>query len=81
VAVNAGRAATDKLVRRRHWTIPVAYDLTGIIGQLYGVTVCPMIEIAGPGGIVAQRLIGEGWERPAALAASVRQFVAGQPAQ
>jgi hypothetical protein len=74
VAVNAGRAQTAALVRRHHWTIPVAYDLTGTIGQLYGVVVCPIIELVRPGGIVEQRLIGERWRSPAALAPRVAQL-------
>lgn len=67
VAVNAGRAQTATLVRRHRWTIPVAYDLTGTIAQLYGVVVCPIIELVRPGGVVEQRLIGERWRSPAAL--------------
>jgi hypothetical protein len=76
VAVNASRATTARLVRRHHWTIPVAYDLTGAIGQVYGVEVCPMIELVRPDGIVEQRLIGYPWRRPAALAARVSQLAA-----
>jgi hypothetical protein len=69
VAVNAGRAQTATLARHHHWTtIAVAYDLTGTIGQLYGVVVCPVIELVRPGGIVEQRLIGERWRNPDALA-------------
>lgn len=79
VAVNASRSTTARLVRRHHWTIPVAYDLTGAIGQIYGVSVCPLVELVRPGGIVAQRLIGEKWEQPAALAAAVRRSL-GAPA-
>jgi len=74
VAVNAGHAATERLAREHHWTIPVAYDLTGAVGQLYGVSICPLIELAGAGGIVERRLIGEGWERPSRLAAAVARL-------
>jgi hypothetical protein len=77
VAVNADRADTARLVRSHHWTmIPVAFDLTGLIGQLYGVSVCPIVELAGRGGRVEQRLIGYGWEHPAQLAGPVRRFEA-----
>ncbi len=38
VAVRAGRAPTAALVRSHHWTIPVAYDRDGAIGELYGVS-------------------------------------------
>ena len=74
VAVNADRASTAALVRSHHWTIPVAYDLTGGIGDLYGVAVCPIVELARAGGVVAQRLIGEGWENPDVLAGRVAQL-------
>jgi hypothetical protein len=76
VAVNASRSQTLALVRKRHWTLPVAYDESGVIGQLYGVEVCPIIELARTGGIVSDLLIGEDWERPAQLAARVRTFAA-----
>jgi hypothetical protein len=76
VAVNATRSATDKLVRRHHWTIPVAYDLTGAVGQAYGVEVCPIIELVRPGGVVQQRLIGYPWRRPGALAPRVARLAA-----
>ncbi len=76
VAVAAGRAPTARLVRRRHWTIPVAYDETGAVGQLYGVALCPLLELAGTGGVVEQRLVGEAWERPARLAAAVERLLA-----
>ena len=74
VAVNAGRAITSTLIRRHGWTIPVAYDSTGAIGQLYGVVVCPIIELVRPGGIVEQRLIGERWRSSAALAPAVARL-------
>lgn len=74
VAVSAGRARTAQLVRRHHWTIPVAYDLTGAIGQLYGVVVCPIIELVGPGGIVEERLIGERWRSAVALEAPLARL-------
>lgn len=76
VAVNATRSATARLVRRHRWTIPVAYDLTGSVGQAYGVEVCPIIELVRPGGIVQQRLIGYPWRSPAALAPRVARLAA-----
>ena len=48
---------------------------TGAVAQLYGVAVCPMIEVARRGGVVVRLLIGETWERPAKLAAAIRQLV------
>ncbi len=67
VAAGANKAPTLKLVHEHHWTIPVAYDSTAAVAQLYGVTVCPMIEVARRGGTVSRLLIGERWERTTAL--------------
>ncbi len=76
VAINASHAATDKLVRRHGWTIPVAYDADGSVGAVYGVTACPMLELSERGGTVADRLIGEHWLNESALAARVRTLLA-----
>lgn len=81
VAVDAGHAATAALVRRRRWTIPVAYDRDGSVGALYGVVICPMVELAGRGGIVADRLIGDRWQSAAALAPRVAALIASQDAR
>jgi hypothetical protein len=78
VAVNAGRATTDKLVRARHWTIPVAYDSDGGVGQQYGMAICPMAELAYRGGIVRDRLIGDQWQSSRALYPRVAALVAAQ---
>jgi hypothetical protein len=75
LAVAAGRAETAALVGAHGWTIPVAFDSAGAIGALYGVSICPMIELARPGGVVAQRLIGEHWLRAPELAGQVRALL------
>jgi peroxiredoxin len=75
LAVGAGHAKTAGEVRSHHWTIPVAYDSDGRVGALYGVSVCPLVELAKRGGVVTQRLIGSHWLSPAALAARVRALV------
>ncbi|MGH2913444.1 MAG: hypothetical protein ACRDMX_00475, partial [Solirubrobacteraceae bacterium] len=75
VAVGAGHARAAALVRRRRWTIPVAYDRDGEVGSLYAVAACPMLELARRGGIVAQRLIGDRWQSAAALAPRVRALL------
>jgi peroxiredoxin len=77
VAINASHAATAKAVRKHAWTIPVAYDADGGVGQQYGVTACPMLELAERGGKVADRLIGEHWLNETALAARVRPLLGG----
>lgn len=71
VAVHGSHAAVAAEVRSHHWTIPVAYDLDGAVGDEYGVEVCPIVELAYRGGVVARRLIGERWDSPAQLASAV----------
>jgi peroxiredoxin len=75
VAVNASHRATAALVRAHHWTIPVAYDSDGRVGALYGVAVCPMVELAARGGVVRERLIGYRWQTAAALAPHVQELL------
>ncbi len=75
VAVNAGHADVARLVRSHHWTIPVAYDRDGAIGALYGIALCPMLELAYRGGIVQARLIGDHWQTAALLAPPVRTLL------
>ncbi len=72
VAVSASKSETAKLVHSHHWTIPVAYDRDGSVGSIYGVAICPLVELVARGGIVKDRLIGDRWLRPAALAARIR---------
>jgi thiol-disulfide isomerase/thioredoxin len=72
VAAGGNRRQTLAVVRSQHWSMPVAYDMTASVAALYDVTLCPMIEVAGRGGVVKRLLIGERWERPAALAATLR---------
>jgi hypothetical protein len=72
VAVRTGHAHAAALVRSHHWTLPVAYDRDGALGQIFGVEVCPMVELAYRGGVVKYRLTGDGWLSPPALAAKVR---------
>jgi AhpC/TSA family len=76
VAVQASRADTAALIRSHHWTIPVAYDRDGSIAALYGIAVCPMLELAHRGGIVRTRLIGDRWQTATALAPEVRALTA-----
>jgi peroxiredoxin len=78
VAVNASHQTTAALVRSHHWTIPVAYDSGGTVGQLYGVAICPMAELTYRGGIVKDRLIGDQWQTSAELAPRVRALLAAR---
>ncbi len=75
VAAGGERRQTLALVRSHRWRIPVAYDMTASVAALYDVAVCPMIEVAGAGGIVKRLLIGERWDRPAALIAALRRAI------
>jgi hypothetical protein len=72
VAVRASEAQTATLVHSHHWTIPVAYDRDGAVGDLYGVAICPLVELAAKGGLVKDRLVGDRWLNEDALAARVR---------
>ena len=75
VAAGGGKRATLKLIRQHHWTLPVAYDSTAAVAQLYRIDVCPLIEVARRGGIVARLLIGERWGHEPALRAALTQVL------
>jgi peroxiredoxin len=75
VAVRTSHQDAKKAVRSHHWTIPVAYDADGAVGDIYGVEVCPIVELAHRGGVVSSRLIGEHWASAATLAPRVRALV------
>jgi peroxiredoxin len=75
VAIHASHALTAKAVRLHGWTIPVAYDADGAVGALYGVTACPLLELAQRGGTVAARLVGEHWLNESALEARLRALL------
>ncbi len=77
VAIRTGQVQARQLVRSHGWTIPVAFDRDGGVGSVYGIEICPLVELARAGGVVAARLIGEHWIRPAALAAQVKMLQAG----
>jgi hypothetical protein len=73
LAIRGAPARTTALVRSHGWTIPVAYDEDGRVGEIYGVAICPMIELARAGGRVVGRLIGERWLSAPLLRAEVRR--------
>jgi peroxiredoxin len=75
VAVGAGHSSVAGEVRAHHWTIPVAYDSDGRVGALYGVEICPLIELAERGGVVSDRLIGNHWLNPPTLAGRVHALL------
>ena len=65
-------------MRSHRWTIPVAYDVNNSVGYVYDVDICPMVELAYRGGIVADRLIGDDWLSASKLAARVRAMLRTQ---
>jgi AhpC/TSA family len=71
VAASSSKATTAKEVRSHHWTIPVGYDRDGALAQVYGVELCPMLELAERGGVVRSLLFGENWDKTGRLAAEV----------
>ena len=75
VAVRTGRSQAESLVRQHRWIIPVAYDRDGAVGSVYGVQVCPLLELAYRGGLVRYRLVGDQWQAPAALTTKVRELL------
>ncbi len=77
VAVRSSHGDAARAVRAHRWTIPVAYDVDGRVGGAYGIEVCPIVELARPGGVVARRLIGEHWASAATLGPQVRALVSG----
>jgi hypothetical protein len=78
VAVHTGHSSAAKLVRSHGWTFPVAYDRDGALGQIYGVEVCPLLELVSRGGVVKFRLTGDDWLSAPTLAAKVRELVGGR---
>jgi hypothetical protein len=59
VAIRGGRGDLRALVRRHGWRFPVAYDHDGVLANLLGVAVCPLLTYALPGGIVQGSTVGE----------------------
>jgi peroxiredoxin len=78
VAASSAKATAARDVRKHKWTLPVAYDRDGALAQVYGVELCPMLELAYRGGVVRSLLFGENWDQPAKLAAKVSALVAAQ---
>jgi hypothetical protein len=80
VAVRSSHEQARAAVHRHNWTIPVAYDADGAVGEIYGVEVCPIVELAARGGRIEQRLIGDHWASPQTLAPPVERLLQRSPA-
>jgi hypothetical protein len=59
VAIRGDRGDLRALVRSHGWRFPVAYDHDGILANLLGVAVCPLLTYALPGGVVQGSTVGE----------------------
>ena len=59
VALRGDRAKLAGVVRGHGWAFPVAYDRDAVLGNLYGVAVCPQITYVLPGGHVQGTTVGE----------------------
>lgn len=59
VAIRGDRDDLRALVRRHRWRFPVGYDHDGILANLLGVAVCPLLTYALPGGVVHDTTVGE----------------------
>jgi hypothetical protein len=52
VAIRGDRDDLRALIRRRGWTLPVAYDHDGGVANAYAVAICPTVTFAYRGGKV-----------------------------
>jgi hypothetical protein len=52
VSIRGNRDDLRALIRRRGWTLPVAYDHDGGIANAYAVAICPTVTFAYRGGKV-----------------------------
>jgi hypothetical protein len=59
VSIRGDRDDLRALVRRHGWRFPVAWDRDGILANLFGVAVCPLLTYALPGGVVQATSVGE----------------------
>ena len=58
VAIRGDRSRLRADIRRHGWRFPVGYDRDGLVANIYGVSVCPTITLAYPGGIAMRTTLG-----------------------
>lgn len=75
VGLRGDRDDLRELVSRKGWDFPVGYDADGVVANLYGVSVCPTVTFAYPGGIAMRTTVGLLGERGLRLV--LRRLVAG----
>ena len=59
ITLGGDRRTLRELVLAHDWTIPVAHDRDAVLGNLYGVVVCPQITELRAGGRVGATTVGE----------------------
>ena len=59
VSIRGGRGDLRDLIKRHGWRFPVAWDRDGVLANLYGVAVCPLMSYVLPGGTVQSTSVGE----------------------
>lgn len=74
VSLLGDHGSTGETARDRRWTLPVAYDHDGALGQALGAPACPLVLFVARDGTVRQRIIGS--LDPAALEAGIRRLLA-----
>jgi peroxiredoxin len=58
IVVRGDRGDARSVVRKHHWSFPIAYDHDGDVADLYGIAGCPEVVLAYPGGIVRETVLG-----------------------
>lgn len=59
VAVKGAHADVRKLVRRKHLSIPVGFDRSGLLAGLYMMASCPQLSFIERGGVMQSRALLE----------------------
>jgi hypothetical protein len=75
VAIRGSRSHLRANIRRHGWRFPVGYDHDGAVANLYGISVCPTVTFAYPGGTAMRTTLG--LLSGAKLDATLRELVRG----
>jgi hypothetical protein len=59
VNIRTERDELEDLVEERGWSVPVAHDRDGAVSNIYGITPCPTVAYAFPGGRLMSAYVGE----------------------
>jgi hypothetical protein len=59
ISIRGDRGDLRKIIRKRGWGFPIAYDRDGVLANLYGVAVCPQITLVERGGRTFDTLLGK----------------------